>query len=324
MRTKQFQLLTDINLVWDFMVETYDWKNDRGRAAPFFEYAFTSSWMDTSYSFLDRLWFDGDKVVAFVYYENPVTDIYFNVRKGYEFLADELVYYAISNMPHFNNEQQFVLFDGQQFLKDAAAKRGFKQVYEWNELVFDFGFNTNPKNGEVKALSEACLDSTYFKKELNYELPQGYHFVEPKDIDIVKCSKLCWYGFGHGERGDFVGWDKYDDSLEWTPAKSHKSGWGRFLSPSPHDSSQYNIVIADENEEYVCFSGMWWVPQNQLAYMEPLCTHPDHRKRGLASAALTKHYRTLKPLGATHMTGGGDPFYQKLGYGKGYHCTIWR
>jgi hypothetical protein len=32
----------------------------------------------------------------------------------------------------------------------------------------------------------------------------------------------------------------------------------------------------------------------------------------------------MKALGATHMTGGGDPFYQKLGYGKGYHCTIWR
>ena len=298
--TKQFQLLTDINLVWDFLVKTYDWKNDCGRPAPFFEYALTSSWMDTSYSFMNRLWFDGDKVVAFVYYENPVTDIYFNVRKGYEFLADELVDYAISNMPNFNNEQQFVLFDGQQFIKDAAAKRGFKQVYEWNEGIFNF------------------------KNELNYELPQGYHFVEPKDIDIVKCSKLCWYGFGHGERGDFVDWDKYDDSMDWTPAKSHKSSLSRFLSPSPHDTSQYNIVIADKDEEYVCFSGMWWVPKNQLAYMEPLCTHPDHRKKGLASAALSLHYKRMKALGATHMTGGGDPFYQKLGYGKGYHCTIWR
>lgn len=300
MRTKQFQLLTDINLVWDFLVDTYDWKNDCGRAAPFFEYALTSSWMDTSYSFLDRLWFDGDKVVAFVYYENPVTDIYFNVRKGYEFLVDELVDYAISNMPHFNNEQQFVLFDGQQFLKDAAAKRGFKQVYEWNEGIFNF------------------------KNELNYELPEGYHFVDPKNMDILKCSKLCWYGFGHGDKGEFKDWDKYDDSMDWTPAKSHKGALSRILTPSPHDSSQYNIVIADKNEEYVCFSGMWWVPQNQLAYMEPLCTHPDHRKKGLASAALSLHYKRMKALGATHMTGGGDPFYQKLGYGKGYHCTIWR
>ena len=238
--------------------------------------------------------------MAFVYYENPVTDIYCNVRKGYEFLADELVDYAISNIPHFNNEQQFVLFEGQQFLKDAAAKRGFKQVYEWNEGIFNF------------------------KNELNYELPEGYHFVDPKNMDILKCSKLCWYGFGHGDKGEFKDWDKYDDSMDWTPAKSHKGALSRILTPSPHDSSQYNIVIADKNEEYVCFSGMWWVPQNQLAYMEPLCTHPDHRKKGLASAALSLHYKRMKALGASHMTGGGDPFYQKLGYGKGCHCTIWR
>ena len=114
--TRQFQLLSDVPLVWDFLVETYDGEHDCGRAAPFFEYAVTSSWMDTSYTFLDRLWFDGDKVVAFVYYEAPVTDIYFNVRKGYEFLADELIDYAVTGMPHFNNEQQFILFDGQQFL----------------------------------------------------------------------------------------------------------------------------------------------------------------------------------------------------------------
>ena len=228
--TKQFQILTDINLVWDFLVETYDWKNDCGRAAPFFENALTSSWMDSSYSFLDRLWFDGDKVVAFVYYEAPVTDIYFNVRKGYEFLADELVDYAISNMPNFNNEQQFVLFDGQQFIKDAATKRGFKQVYEWNEGVFDF------------------------KNELNFELPEGYHFVDPKDMDIVKCSKLCWYGFGHGDKGEFKDWDKYDDSYFWTPAKSHKDCWSSYLSPSPHETPEYYILIADKNEEYVCLA----------------------------------------------------------------------
>ena len=51
--------------------------------------------------------------------------------------------------------------------------------------------------------------------------------------------------------------------------------------------------------------------------MEPLCTVPEHRNKGLAEAALTKQYRTLKPLGATHMTGGDDSFYKKIGYGQG-------
>ena len=51
--------------------------------------------------------------------------------------------------------------------------------------------------------------------------------------------------------------------------------------------------------------------------MEPLRTVPKYRNKGLAEAALTKQYRTLKPLGATHMTGGDDSFYKKIGYGQG-------
>ncbi len=298
--TKQFQIFTDLSLVWDFLVDIYEYKKDDGVAAPFFEHAIKASWTDSSYSFLDRLWFDGDKVVAFVFYEAPVTDIYFNLRPGYEFLADELIDYAITTMPNFDGNQQFILFGGQDQLKKAAAKRGFKQVYEYESLIFDF------------------------ENELNYELPEGYHFVDAEDADPVKLSRLCWYGFGHGEKGEFVDYDKYDDSLDWTPAKSHKDVLADFMAPSPHSTQGYSVIIADENEEYVCFSGMWWVPGNKLAYMEPLCTHPEHRRRGLAAAALTKHYRRMKELGATHMTGGEDPFYSKIGYGKGWHWTFWK
>ena len=56
----------------------------------------------------------------------------------------------------------------------------------------------------------------------------------------------------------------------WTPAKSHKDCWASYLSPSPHETPEYYILIADKNEEYVCFSGMWWVPQNQLRKRLPL------------------------------------------------------
>lgn len=298
--TKQFQILSDMELVWNFLVENYDRKNCSGMAAPFFEYALSSSWMDKSYTYLDRIWFDGDKVVAFIYYESPVTNIFFSVRKGYEFLAAELIDYAVTTMPDFNNEQQLVLFNGQDFLKEAAKKRGFKMVYEFESLEFDF------------------------KKELNYELPEGYHFVDHKDVDIVKLARLGWYGFDNGDKGEFVDWDKYEDSDDWTPAKSYKSVEGAVMSPPPHATQEYDVIIADESGEYVCYSGMWWLPENHFAYMEPLCTTPEHRRKGLAAAALTQHYRRLKPLGATHMSGGEDPFYKKIGYGKGTHWTFWK
>lgn len=52
----------------------------------------------------------------------------------------------------------------------------------------------------------------------------------------------------------------------------------------------------------------------------------EHNKRhimGLASAALSELYRRMKPLGATHMTGGGDPFYEKIGFEPCIGWTFW-
>ena len=249
---------------------------------------------------MNRLWFDGDKVVGFVFNESPVTDIYFKVRPGYEFLAKEMVDYAIDHMPNFNNKQQFMLFNGQEFLMEETKKRGFTLIYDYEDRQFDF------------------------EKELNFLLPEGFHFVDPTEADPVKLTKCCWYGFNHEDKGPFENWNVQDDSANWTPQKAYKSVVRSIIAPSPHSTRQYDIIIADEEGEYACYSGMWWVPENRLAYMEPLCTIPKYRKMGLASAALSKHYCTMKSLGATHMTGGSDPFYEKIGYGKGIHWYCWK
>lgn len=57
--------------------------------------------------------------------------------------------------------------------------------------------------------------------------------------------------------------------------------------------------------------------------MEPLCTVPEYRRKGLAAAALAELYRRMKPLGATHMTGGDNPFYKAIGYQSCISWTIW-
>ena len=45
-RTKQFQILTDSELVWTLMTDVFTPDERSGPAAPFFEYALTSSWQD--------------------------------------------------------------------------------------------------------------------------------------------------------------------------------------------------------------------------------------------------------------------------------------
>ena len=112
---RPFRILADCERIYQFLLEIYerDWRN--GVPAPFFEYAYASFsyWMDISYSYKNRIWECNGEIVAFCFYENPVTDIYFCLKPGYEKLASEMVQYADENM--FTNKEgiQFIFFGGQ-------------------------------------------------------------------------------------------------------------------------------------------------------------------------------------------------------------------
>ena len=298
--TRQYQILKDHMAIYEFMLEIYerDWRN--GVPAPFLEYALSSTWMDKSYSYLNRIWFDGDKIVAYVFNESPVTDIYFSLRPGYEALAPEMIAYAEEYMPNFENKRQFVLFKSQKALVEAARAAGYKIVYEFTDMQYDY------------------------KKPLDYKLPEGYRFVPPEEVDTFKQCECCWKGFNHeADKGPWkVEQDIQVEGSKWTPANALKNSYQ--VANAPHLIKGYDVIIEDEKGEYVCYAGMWWIPENHLAYMEPLCTVPEHRHKGLAAAALSELYRRMKPLGATHMTGGDNPFYAKIGYEPMEVWTYWK
>lgn len=282
--SRNFRVLCDFMDVYQFMIEIYekDWRN--GVPAPFLEYALSSDWMDKSLVHRWKLWEDNGRIVGLVFYEYPVNDVYFSLRPGYEKLADEMVAYATSSMPRVDGYLRFVIFGGQNAVKEAAAKVGFQQSSGFIEKVFDF------------------------EQSLNYSLPDGFHFVESKRLSVEKIMECCWKGFNHEkEEGPWNGDAEY----------------GYYMLMAPHMHPEDSVVIENDEGEYVCYAGMWWTPENHLAYMEPLCTIPKYRKKGLAAAALSEHYRRLKPLGATHMTGGGNPFYEKIGFKPLVHWTFW-
>lgn len=282
--SRNFRILCDFMDVREFMTEIYerDWRN--GVPAPFLEYALSSGWMDTSLTHRFRIWEEAGRIVALVFYENPVSDIYFSLRPGYEELAQEMVAYAGSGMPEKDGKRRLVIFEGQKAIQEAAERAGYVKKGGYNERVFDFG------------------------KSLDYPLPEGFRFVEPERMDTGKIAECCWKGFDHEqEEGS---WDGNDESVRRNMA-------------TPYATPLYPVAIENERQEYVCFAGMWWTPENHLAYMEPLCTVPQYRGRGLASAALSELYRRMKPLGATHMTGGGDPFYEKIGFEPCIGWTFW-
>ena len=76
----------------------------------------------------NRIWERDGEIVAFCFYENPGTDIYFCLKPGYEKLVFEMAQYA---------------------------------------------------------------------DELDFPLPEGFHFVKPQDIDRSNVGKCRWKGFDH-------------------------------------------------------------------------------------------------------------------------------
>ena len=295
--TRQFNLLTDVDLAWDFLVEVYEANHVE---APYFEYAITESWMNKDYLHLCRFWLDGDKTVGFVFHENPVTNLHFALRSGYESLAEEMIAYAAGMLPAGFGPVEFVFAPVQTALIAAAEKHGWTLAEKEREYRLD--------------MTRASLD---------YELPEGYHFVDPAQVDALKLARCTWSGFNEWELGPFRDWDKPEAS-DWNPHKAYLDVQSGLMAPPPHSTYEHNVIIANEAGEYVCYAGMWWVPENGLAYMEPLCTAMGFQRRGLASAALTVHYRKFKALGGKILTGGGSDFYRRIGYDTEVFSLIYR
>ncbi|MBR6584000.1 MAG: UDP-N-acetylmuramate--L-alanine ligase [Treponema sp.] len=70
----------------------------------------------------------------------------------------------------------------------AKSKRGDINFipYGINDFSCDLGFNANPKNVRVKALSEACLDRTYFCDSFNFKISLG-KIDDGKQYFKIKC-----------------------------------------------------------------------------------------------------------------------------------------
>jgi len=281
---RPFVILSDFIEVYQFMIDVYekDWRN--GVPAPFLEYALSSGWSDKTMSHRNMVWEDDGKIVGFCFYESQLGQAFFNLRPGYEKITSEMVDHATKVLADKDGNLRLNIFKGQNAVIESARLVGFGQISEYVDLIYDFS------------------------KPLEYELPEGFSFVEPGKFDTAKMLICCWKGFDHEKEGP------WDGDLDC----------GYHLYTSPHATPQYPVAIQNKVGDYVCWAGMWWTPQNHLAYMEPLCTVPEYRHKGLAAAALSEMYRRMKPLGATHMTGGGNPFYSSIGYEPIITWTHWR
>jgi len=73
--------------------------------------------------------------------------------------------------------------------------------------------------------------------------------------------------------------------------------WFETKAIAPGYSSDWDLVVIEPNGQVVAFCVAWLDEENSVAEIDPVGTHPDYRKRGLAKALLTTCFARLNRHG---------------------------
>lgn len=130
-------------------------------------------------------------------------------------------------------------------------------------------------------------------------LPEGFRF---EDLDPVRESYdyqwLLWQGFDHGEdRAEF------ERTLTEIPENRR------------HFDLRLSVAAVDQTGDRLAYCCLWYRKDTDYAYVEPVCTVPAARGKGLARAVLFKTLNRARALGAEGAYVISDQvFYAKLGF----------
>ncbi|WP_407341903.1 GNAT family N-acetyltransferase [Pengzhenrongella phosphoraccumulans] len=278
----------DFHRVRDFLVRI----NQGGAPTPGFlwgrwEWMFSQTWYcDTSALARIGVWEDDGEIVAVVTYENTTGFAWFLTDQDHAFLHEDMLRYALQNLTR-NGAIRVLIEDTDQDLPPIAAAHGL----------------TRTKDRQPNA----ALDLTGY---LSYRLPDGYRIASlADDCDLHRLNRVLHRGFNNpGEPQE-------------TPDAIHMRRTG---VSGPHLIRDLNIVVIAPNGEYVAYCGIWYDPVTDYAYVEPVCTDPDHRKRGLGRAAVLEAARRCGHLGAKVAYVSSDQqFYYSIGFVPHSSGTWW-
>ena len=91
-----------------------------------------------------------------------------------------------------------------------------------------------------------------------------------------------------------------------------------------------DLVAVAPDESFAAYIGIPYDEVNRRGIFEPVCTHPDHQRKGLARSLMLEGFHRLRAIGAidaTVDTGDAVPanaFYTSMGFTEAYKSTAWR
>jgi GNAT superfamily N-acetyltransferase len=103
-----------------------------------------------------------------------------------------------------------------------------------------------------------------------------------------------------------------------------------FRTQSPSYRADLDMLAEAPDGSLAATVGFTYVEANRNAIVEPVCTHPDHLRKGLARALMFEGFRRVKALGAvdvtvaTAMRPAANRFYESVGFPEVHTGHVWR
>jgi ribosomal protein S18 acetylase RimI-like enzyme len=304
---KPFQMDRDFLRVRDFLSQTYhlygrsmNWRIERWEYAIGFVTPFLANWgenpplqssIDQALQFMDEytaLWeTDQGEIAGVVTIEHPDTthpsfgEFFIQRHPDHLDLIPTMLDFAKNHLAHPETNELYIYTDPEDgILVNKLIEGGFTPNSERtaNESIFDL-------------TRQALPDSP--------SLPKGFRLQSmAEDNDLAKRCEAFGRGFNHPE------------PLEWPSLKSYE-----LLQTMPDYLPEQDIVVVSPDGQFVAFCLIWRDQPNKLASLEPVGTHPDFRRLGLAREAIYEAMRRVRDMGIeTVIVGSDQTFYQKIGF----------
>lgn len=217
------------------------------------------------------------------------------------------------------------LYPGEGFFAALPGHEGLEQEvldFAVESLRDDSGFSLAVNDKDTKAHAFLTANGFYPINEgetvLELDLESADLIVsqipgitlKPLDTkDTLRHHKLLWQGFDH--EGEVP-------TDETTMSRQER------LLKASHLNPQLHITAVDENGDYAGYCGLWYAPGTDYVYVEPVCTVPAWRGRGVAKAVIHQALSNARALGAKKAYVISDmDFYKNLGFCQTAHYTFW-
>jgi len=206
-------------------------------------------------------------------------------------------------------EYAFLLKDMLDYAEATLVDREKGELHIW---VYDYDETFQAllqERGYVRDAEHPGYDSEFVITELpKTALPDGYVVQSmAQGGDVALRCKVQGLGFDH------------PDPSEWTTVPEYKQ-----VQEAPDYREDLDLYVKGPDGECVSCCIVWYDAYNRMGIFEPVCTHPDFRRKGFGKAVVMEGIRRIAALGAERTwVGSGLPFYEAIGFEKRYVGYDW-